>query len=182
MPSAETPTTTSLPSGWTATPHVVGVAALYLQNNPTASPQTVRDQIVNTATTGVLTGIGTGSPNRLLYSPLTTGGGAPAACAGGTLYTGSLSGTGAINYQPNGTYYYSSVSGTHKGCLVGPTSGADFDLYLLKWNGSTWVTVASSTSATSNETISYAGTSGYYMWQVYSYSGSGSYNFWTLHP
>jgi hypothetical protein len=146
----------------------------------------VRDQIVNTATTNVLTGIGTGSPNRLLYSLLTTGGGGgggvPAACNGGTLYTGSLSGTGATNYQPNGTYYFSSVSGTHKGCLVGPTSGADFDLYLLKWNGSAWVTVASSESATSNETISYAGTSGYYMWQVYSYSGSGSYNFWTLHP
>jgi subtilisin family serine protease len=168
-----------------ATPHVVGVAALYLQINPSASPATVASQIVNTATTGVLTGIGAGSPNRLLYSLLTTGGGGggvPAACAGGTQYTGSLSGTGASNYQPNGSYYFSSVSGTHKGCLVGPTSGADFDLYLQKWNGSTWVTVASSTSATSNETISYAGTSGYYMWQVYSYSGSGSYNFWTLHP
>jgi subtilisin family serine protease len=167
-----------------ATPHVAGVAALYLQNNTTASPSTVRDQIVNTATTGVLTGIGTGSPNRLLYSLLTTGGGGggvPAACAGGTLYTGSLSGTGASNNQPNGTYYFSSVSGTHKGCLVGP-AGTDFDLYLQKWNGSTWVTVASSTSSTSNETISYAGTSGYYIWQVYSYNGSGSYNFWTLHP
>ena len=167
-----------------ATPHVVGVAALYLQNNPSASPATVRDQIVNTATTGVLTGIGTGSPNRLLYSLLTTGGGGggvPAACAGGTQYTGSLSGTGASSYQPNGTYYFSSVSGTHKGCLVGP-SGTDFDLYLQKWNGSTWVTVASSTSSTSSETISYSGTSGYYTWQVYSYSGSGSYNFWTLHP
>ena len=168
-----------------ATPHVTGVAALYLQNNTGASPATVRDQIVNTATTGVLTGIGTGSPNRLLYSLLTTGGGGggvPAACTGGTQYSGSLSGTGSYNYQPNGTYYYSSVSGTHKGCLVGPTSGADFDLYLLKWNGSSWVIVASSESATSNETISYSGTSGYYMWQVYSYSGSGSYNLWLLHP
>ncbi|HKP72110.1 MAG TPA: S8 family peptidase [Pyrinomonadaceae bacterium] len=169
-----------------ATPHVVGVAALYLQNNPTASPATVASQIINTSTTGVLTGIGTGSPNRLLYSLLTTGGGGgggtPTACAGGTPYTGSLSGTGATSYQPGGTYYFSSVSGTHKGCLVGPASGADFDLYLQKWNGSTWVTVASSTSATSNETISYSGTSGYYTWQVYSYSGSGSYNFWTLHP
>jgi len=168
-----------------ATPHVAGVAALYLQNNPAASPATVRDQIVNTATTGVLTGIGTGSPNRLLYSLLTTGGGGdgvPAACTGGTLYTGTLTFTGDYDYHPNGSYYYSSVSGTHKGCLVGPTSGADFDLYLQKWNGSSWVIVARSESVTSNETISYAGTSGYYMWQVYSYSGSGSYNFWTIHP
>jgi aqualysin 1 len=167
-----------------ATPHVAGVAALYLQNNPSASPATVRNQIVNTATTGVITGAGTGSPNLLLFSPLTTGGGGgvPAACNGGTLYTGSLTGTGTSNYQPNGTYYFSSVSGTHKGCLVGPTSGADFDLFLLKWNGSAWVIVARSESATSSETISYAGTSGYYMWQVYAYGGSGSYNFWTLHP
>jgi subtilisin family serine protease len=51
-----------------ATPHVAGVAALYLQNNFAASPATVASQIINTATTGVLTGIGTGSPNRLLYS------------------------------------------------------------------------------------------------------------------
>ncbi len=167
-----------------ATPHVAGVAALYLQNNTGASPATVRDQIVNTSTTGVLTGIGTGSPNRLLYSLLTTGGGGgvPAACAGGTLYTGSLTFTGDFDYHPNGSYYYSSVSGTHKGCLVGPTSGADFDLYLQKWNGSTWVNVAAGETATSNETISYTGTAGYYRFQIYSYSGTGSYNFWTVHP
>ncbi|HEX8146362.1 MAG TPA: S8 family peptidase [Pyrinomonadaceae bacterium] len=168
-----------------ATPHVAGVAALYLQNNTGASPATVRNAIVSTATPNVLTGIGTGSPNLLLYSPLTApgsgGGGVPAACTGGTQYAGSLSFAGDYDYQPNGTYYYSSVSGTHKGCLVGP-SGADFDLYLQKWNGSAWVIVARSESATSSETISYSGTSGYYMWQVYSYSGSGSYNFWTLHP
>ena len=167
-----------------ATPHVAGVAALYLQNNTGASNQTVRDAIVNTATTGVLTNIGTGSPNRLLYSLLTTGGGGgvPAACTGGTLYTGSLGFTGDYDYHPNGSYYFSSVSGTHKGCLVGPTSGADFDLYLQKWNGSAWVIVARGETATSNETISYTGTSGYYRFQVYSYSGSGSYNFWTIHP
>jgi hypothetical protein len=130
----------------------------------------------------VLTNIGTGSPNRLLYSLLTTGGGVPAACTGGTLYTGSLGFTGDYDYHPNGSYYYSAVSGTHKGCLVGPSSGADFDLYLQKWNGSAWVIVASSESVTSNETISYTGTAGYYRFQIYSYSGTGSYNFWTVHP
>ncbi|MCA1631318.1 MAG: S8 family peptidase [Acidobacteria bacterium] len=169
-----------------ATPHVAGVAALYLQDNPTASPATVANAIISTATTGVLTGIGTGSPNRLLYSLLTTGGGGgggtPTACSGGTLYTGSLTFTGDYDYHPNGSYYYSSVSGSHKGCLVGPTSGADFDLYLQKWNGSAWVIVARSESATSSETISYSGTAGYYRWQIYSYSGTGSYNFWLLRP
>ncbi len=56
-----------------ATPHVAGVAALYLQGNPTASPSTVGNAITSTATTGVVSGAQTGSPNRLLYSPLTGG-------------------------------------------------------------------------------------------------------------
>jgi subtilisin family serine protease len=51
-----------------ASPHVAGVAALYKQFNPGASATTTRNAIVNGSTTGVLTGIGTGSPNRLLYS------------------------------------------------------------------------------------------------------------------
>jgi subtilisin family serine protease len=166
-----------------ASPHVAGVAALYLQNNPTASPATVASAITTTATSGRLTGIGTGSPNLLLYSLLTTGGGTGGApCTSCEAYSGSLSGTGAVQYQPSGTYYYSSVSSTHRGWLRGPTSGADFDLYLQKWNGSTWVNVASGTSATSNEDVTYSGTAGYYMWQVYSYSGSGSYNFWMQRP
>ena len=37
------------------------------------------------------------------------------------------------------------------------------------------MTVASSLSPTSNETITYNGTPGYYRYMVYSYSGSGNY-------
>lgn len=51
-----------------ATPHVAGVAALYLQGNPTASPAAVRTAIVNNATTGKVTSPGSGSPNRLLFT------------------------------------------------------------------------------------------------------------------
>jgi subtilisin family serine protease len=51
-----------------ASPHVAGVAALYKQANPSASSTTIRNAIVNNATTGVVTNAGTGSPNRLLYS------------------------------------------------------------------------------------------------------------------
>ncbi|HYR08715.1 MAG TPA: S8 family peptidase [Longimicrobium sp.] len=55
-----------------ATPHVAGVAALYLQNNTTATPATVNSAIINAAFVNKLTGIGTGSPNRLLNALLTT--------------------------------------------------------------------------------------------------------------
>lgn len=51
-----------------ASPHAAGVAALYLATHTTASPATVRNAIVNNATANVLTGVGSGSPNRLLFS------------------------------------------------------------------------------------------------------------------
>ena len=88
-------------------------------------------------------------------------------------YSGSLSGTGDYDIQPNGSYFYWPTSGTHAGCLDGPGS-ADFDLYLQRWSGG-WVTVASSTSADSEEELTYNGGAGYYRYVVYSYSGSGSY-------
>ena len=169
-----------------ATPHVAGVAALYLQGNPSAAPSTVRDAIVGSATSGVLTGVGSGSPNLLLYSLLTAAPPPPppppTGCSLPENYSGTLSGTGDYDYHPNGTYFYSPVSGTHIGCLRGPTSGADFDLYLYKWNGFYWAIVARSESADSDEDITYSGTAGYYLWEVYSYSGSGSYTFGMKRP
>jgi len=246
-----------------ATPHVTGAAALYLASDPLASPATVHAAIVNNASANKLSDVGTGSPNRLLYSisgaapsdtpptaaftyscngPTCTfdgsastddhgissyawdfgdgqsgsgavsghtyassgtftarltvtdtasqtdsesksvtvaAGGAP--CTGCEEYAGILSGTADSDYHPNGTYYYSGVSGTHRGWLRGP-SNADFDLYLQKWNGFSWSTVARSESVTSEEQIAYSGTPGYYRWRVYSYSGSGTYTFWLQRP
>ncbi|KPL30403.1 peptidase S8 [Streptomyces anulatus] len=49
-----------------AAPHVAGAAAVYLTNHPGASPAAVGTALVNGATSNVLTGIGTGSPNKLL--------------------------------------------------------------------------------------------------------------------
>jgi len=54
-----------------ATPHVAGVAALFLEANPSASPATVAAAIINGSTLNHVTSPGTGSPNRLLYSLLT---------------------------------------------------------------------------------------------------------------
>jgi len=50
-----------------ATPHVAGVAARYLQSNPGASAATVRNAIVNAATLNHLTGLPSGTANRLLF-------------------------------------------------------------------------------------------------------------------
>ncbi|PRY50490.1 subtilisin family serine protease [Geodermatophilus tzadiensis] len=51
-----------------ATPHVAGVAALYLQGAPKATPATVASAVIGGATPGKITGEPTGTPDRLLFS------------------------------------------------------------------------------------------------------------------
>ena len=51
-----------------ATPHVAGVAALFLQSNPSASPSAVRTALVNGATSDKIPNEGRQSPNKLLFS------------------------------------------------------------------------------------------------------------------
>jgi Zn-dependent metalloprotease len=99
----------------------------------------------------------------------------PPAC---TSISGTLSGTGANYYT---TSYSSTVSGAHTGKLTGP-SGTDFDLYLQKYNGTSWASVAAGETSTSTENVSYNGTSGSYRWRVYAYSGSGSFTLCTTKP
>lgn len=65
----DSPTATKTISGTSmASPHVAGVAALYLSTTPGASPAQVAQQIASTATPGVVKRAGSGSPNRLLFT------------------------------------------------------------------------------------------------------------------
>jgi hypothetical protein len=98
------------------------------------------------------------------------------------LHQRSLEFDGDYDLLPKAGYYYSSVAGYHRGWLRGPAAGADFDLYLHRWNGSAWVPVALSAGADADEEVSYRGWPGYYRWQVYSSSGAGGYCFWMQKP
>ncbi len=107
-----------------ASPHVAGVAALYLQQNPGALPSSVTSAITGSATSGRLTSIGTGSPNLLLYSLLGGGGPNPTPTptptpppGGNLLVNGGFegsdspwvrSGSGAL-YTANGNYPFSGT-------------------------------------------------------------------------
>lgn len=64
------PTASAVKSGTSmAAPHVAGVAAHYLQLNPAGTAAQAQSWIISNATTGKVTSAGTGSPNRLLYTP-----------------------------------------------------------------------------------------------------------------
>lgn len=51
-----------------AAPLAAGTAALWLGLNPAATPADVKNMLIAASTTGVLSGLGSGSPNQLLYA------------------------------------------------------------------------------------------------------------------
>ncbi|GGJ38000.1 S8 family peptidase [Deinococcus roseus] len=165
-----------------AGPHVAGAVALYLAGHTSSTPAQVTAAILGNTTPNKVSDPA-GSPNKLLYigsepvtttpPPTTTG---PCSGANCTTYTGKFNAEGEYYFPPANDYFEYS-GGTLKAWMKGP-SGTDFDLYLYKWNGSDWEVVGVSESPTSEESITYTGTSGYYIWLVTSYTGTGSYTFW----
>ncbi|MFZ9595238.1 MAG: S8 family peptidase [Bdellovibrionia bacterium] len=193
------PTATQTISGTSmAAPHAAGVAALYLQAHPSASPEEVNRALLSATGTNLIRNPGLGSPNRLLSTLLPEDGGStpnptptdsPGApsepappCIDCARFEGSLAGAKKMAWEPRGTYTFISKAGTHEGWLEGP-KGSDFDLYLYQWTGKQWNLVSSSTGSSASEHVSYpAGKPGYYIWGVYSYSGQGNYQFWLKKP
>ncbi len=119
-----------------ASPHVAGVAALYLQGNTGASPSAVATAITGNATTGKVTSAGTGSPNRLLYSGFIGGGG------------------GGGNQSPTASFTYSC---TDLNCSFNGSGSSDSDgsISSYAWNfgdGTTGSGVTTSTTYASGGT------------------------------
>ena len=159
----------------TSSPHVAGVAALYLEAYPSASPQEVSNAIVNNGTAGVVIDAGTRSPNLFLYSTFMTIGGSPSC--GGTSYSGSLSSPGKMDYQSSSAGF-SGNGGLYSGSVNMP-QGAVFSITLQKQSKKSWSTVATSASG---QPISYQGRNGTYRWRVADVSGSGSYALCAVNP
>jgi len=98
------------------------------------------------------------------------------SATGGVTVTGSLSNGGRATYPSASPGYFQSQSGgSFSATLSGPAAPVDFELFLYRWNGSAWAIVARSEGPTSQESINYNGSAGYYYWEVKSYSGSGAF-------
>ncbi|MHA2878528.1 S8 family serine peptidase [Vibrio campbellii] len=92
-----------------ATPHVTGQVARLLEANPKALPSELKQSLIESSTPNALYNVGSGSPNRLLYTELEGAGDtnqAPIAVATSNLYeltgAGSISLSGAQSSDPNG--------------------------------------------------------------------------------
>jgi hypothetical protein len=86
-----------------ATPHVAGVAALYLQGNRMAPPADVKQAIVRNATKGVVIDPGPESPNLLLYSGGPSASVTPASLAFPAQYIGTKSTAKTVVLANTGT-------------------------------------------------------------------------------
>jgi subtilisin family serine protease len=149
-----------------ATPHVSGVAALILQGNPGATPQTVTTTILNGATPNVVFDAQTGSPNRLLYSQVASGGGGSSIInpgfEDGTAPWEWFSTDPVTNSNPNGfmratnlrhTGVYSAQLGTTSGTPISSSFYVEYvrQRVVIPANGlvSFWWYMTSQESATS---------------------------------
>ncbi len=169
-----------------ATPHVAGVAALYLTTNPGATPDDVTGALLGDATQGPVGNPGNGSPNLFLHSLVAEVPPPPEeepppeepdACEGGTSLSGALLTTAPNHfaYAPNGQAFFSET-GALRGCLVGD-DGTNFDLWLYEWREDLgqWTLAAQGIEPGSTETVTYDGPSTYYVWLVYTREGAGDF-------
>ncbi|WP_033441423.1 S8 family serine peptidase [Saccharothrix sp. NRRL B-16314] len=138
-----------------ASPHVAGAAALYLADNPTATPPTVNSAVIAAATSDKITSPGTGSPNKLMYTGSATPGGPAVTNPGNqsTLVGGSVSvqlsatgGTAPYTFSATGLPAGLSISSS--GLISGTATTAG--------NYSVTATVRDSASRTASTTFSWA--------------------------
>jgi subtilisin family serine protease len=144
-----------------AAPHVAGVAALFLQNNPMASASQVAELVRGYTTPDVVKGLGAGSPNRLLYSRL------PMATRRQELYRYYNSSTGDHFYTSNwyelggggGNWTYEGLTGF---VVAGPVAGtAPFYRYYNKRTGDHFYTPSWSELGGGGGDWVYEGVTGY---------------------
>ncbi|WFE30383.1 S8 family serine peptidase [Solwaraspora sp. WMMD791] len=203
---------TAVAAGWSGTsmaaPHVAGWVARYLETNPTATLAQAKTALLGAATTNVLTGIGTGSANRLLYAdpggtvtdttapstpgtPVASGVTSTSASLSWTASTDNVAVTGYDIQRSTGGGSFTLVgtSTTNSYAATGLTAGTSYQFRVRARDAagntsaySSAVTVNTPTSSGSCnvEYVVYPGGSTFTTNIVITNTGSSTINGWTL--
>ncbi|WP_076411515.1 S8 family serine peptidase [Shewanella sp. UCD-KL12] len=114
-----------------ASPHVAGVAALYLDESPSLTPAQVDALLSSRATAGKVTDAKTGSPNELLFALDGAGGGCGNNCPVEETELTNNQGVGASGVTGSETGYFIDVPAGMSTLAVNLAGGSgDADLYL----------------------------------------------------
>ncbi|WP_285475500.1 S8 family peptidase [Actinoplanes sp. NBRC 101535] len=188
-------TATSTISGTSmATPHVVGAAALVLQDNPSYTPAQVASALTGGAVSGKVTSPGTSSPNLLLQVPDGSGGSDPtdpAGCTGtnatataipdaGSAINSAITISGCGRSASSASTVYVDITHTYRGDLVVTLVAPDGSTYALKSSSTSDSTDNVDTTYSANLSSEAADGTWYLRVQdVYS-SDTGTLDTWTL--
>ncbi|MEV6417658.1 M4 family metallopeptidase [Kribbella sp. NPDC051718] len=153
------------PYSWSATGLPAGLTVNASTGLISGTPTTAATSTV----TAKVTDAG-GKTSSVSFSWVVSGGGGGGTCTGALTYNGSLTAGGSKTFPA----FSDSDAGQLKVCLDGPT-GADFDVYLQKLSGFSYVTVAQGITPNPDESFTYNNTAGTYRLVVKSDSGSGAF-------
>ncbi|WP_345877778.1 S8 family peptidase [Shewanella algae] len=114
-----------------ASPHVAGVAALYLAENPALSPTQLTNLLVSRASSGKVGDAKTGSPNELLYSLAGDDGGCGNDCPSDDTPLDNGVGISVSGVQGSSNYFYIDVPAGAADLNIDLAGGSgDADLYV----------------------------------------------------
>ncbi|MBO2565343.1 S8 family peptidase [Shewanella algae] len=114
-----------------ASPHVAGVAALYLAENPALSPTQLTNLLVSRASSGKVGDAKTGSPNKLLYSLAGDDGGCGNDCPSDDTPLDNGVGISVRGVQGSSNYFYIDVPAGAADLNIDLAGGSgDADLYV----------------------------------------------------
>ena len=114
-----------------ASPHVAGVAALYLDNNPNATPAQVQAAIEAAAVTGKVSDAKTGSPNLLLQNFAGDGGPVDPPPTGGSELSNGVAKTGLSGARSSETFFTLEVPAGSTDLNFAMSGGSgDADMYV----------------------------------------------------
>ncbi|MCS6177410.1 S8 family peptidase [Shewanella baltica] len=114
-----------------ASPHVAGVAALYLDENPNLSPAQVTNLLKTRATADKVTDAKTGSPNKLLFSFANDDGGCGNDCPVDETQLQNNVGIAISGATGSATYYYIDVPANAASLGINLAGGSgDADIYV----------------------------------------------------